>query len=71
MPIVIVKMLHKESTTRAQKEQVIAGITKLMTDVLGKKPESTNIVIEEVAPENWGAAGRSIAARDEAAAQGR
>ena len=67
MPIVIVKMLHKESTTRAQKEQVIAGITRLMTEVLGKKPESTSVVIEEVAPENWGSAGRSIAARDEAA----
>jgi 4-oxalocrotonate tautomerase family enzyme len=38
MPIVIIKMLQREHTTDAQKEQVIADITRLMTEVLGKKP---------------------------------
>ncbi|MDD2925204.1 4-oxalocrotonate tautomerase family protein [Rhodoferax sp.] len=66
MPIVIIKMLQREHTTDAQKEQVIAGVTRLMTEVLGKKPESTQVVIEEVPLQNWGSGGQSIAARDRA-----
>jgi len=34
-----------------------AEITDTLVRVLGKKPEHTHIVIDEVDPENWGYAG--------------
>jgi 4-oxalocrotonate tautomerase len=64
MPIVIIKMLQRESTSDQQKEQLIAGVTQLMVDVMGKKPASTQVVIEEVPLQNWGSGGQSIAQRD-------
>jgi 4-oxalocrotonate tautomerase len=64
MPVVTVKMLARESTTDAQREAVIEGIIRVMVDVMHKKPESTTVIIEEIAPQNWGASGHSIAVRD-------
>jgi 4-oxalocrotonate tautomerase len=66
MPVIIVKMLQRESTTNAQKERLIQGITQLMVDVMNKKPASTHVIIEEVPTQNWGNDGHSIAARDKA-----
>lgn len=34
--------------------KVTAGVTQLLVDVLNKKPEHTHIIIDEIAPENWG-----------------
>ena len=48
-----------------QKAEIIAGATRMMVDVLGKKPETTHVVIEEVPLANWGVGGVSIAARHE------
>lgn len=43
--------------TRDQKRQIIAEFTQTLVDVLGKNPEHTHIVIQEIATDNWGFAG--------------
>jgi 4-oxalocrotonate tautomerase len=43
--------------TRAQKEQIVAEFTATLVRVLGKKPEHTHIVIQEIDETDWGFAG--------------
>lgn len=43
--------------TREQKRQIVAAFTQTLVDVLGKKPEHTHIVIDEIETDNWGFAG--------------
>ncbi|HWU19272.1 MAG TPA: 4-oxalocrotonate tautomerase family protein [Devosia sp.] len=59
MPFISVRIL--EGATPEQKSEVIAGITDVMVKVLGKNPETTHIVIEDVPLENWGHKGKSVA----------
>ena len=56
MPVVNVKVT-RDGVTAAQKAQIVAEITDTLDRVLGKKPEHTHVVIEEIDPENWGYAG--------------
>lgn len=56
MPYVNVKVT-KDNVTKAQKAQIVAEITATLVRVLGKKPEHTHIVIDEVETDNWGFAG--------------
>ena len=56
MPYVNVK-ITRDGVTAAQKAQIVAEITGTLVRVLGKRPEHTHIVIDEVDPENWGFAG--------------
>jgi len=58
MPFVNVKITSGAS--KAQKEELIEGITKLLATVLDKNPASTHVVIEEIDPDNWGVGGRSV-----------
>ncbi len=57
MPYVNVKVTRGPEVTREKKAALVEGITKLLGDVLGKKPEHTHIVIDEVDEDNWGFAG--------------
>ena len=59
MPYINVRIL--EGATTQQKADVIAGITDVMVKVLGKNPDSTHIVIDEVPLDNWGVKGKSVA----------
>jgi 4-oxalocrotonate tautomerase len=43
--------------TREQKKELVARVTTTLVEVLGKKPEHTHIVIQEIADEDWGFAG--------------
>jgi 4-oxalocrotonate tautomerase len=43
--------------TRGQKAQLVKEFTESLARVMGKKPEYTNIIIEEIAEEDWGYAG--------------
>lgn len=43
--------------TREQKDKIVREFTDTLVRVLGKKPEHTHIVIQEIADENWGYAG--------------
>lgn len=56
MPYVNVR-ITKDGVTAEQKRQIVEEITDTLARVLGKKPEHTHIVIDEVEPENWGFAG--------------
>jgi 4-oxalocrotonate tautomerase len=62
MPYVNIK-ITREGATTGQKEQLIQGVTNLLKDVLGKDPQTTVVVIEEVDADSWGIGGESIAVR--------
>ncbi|PKO48607.1 MAG: 4-oxalocrotonate tautomerase [Betaproteobacteria bacterium HGW-Betaproteobacteria-4] len=55
MPYVNVQIT--KGATRAQKAEIVRDITDSLARVLGKKPEHTHIVIQEIDDENWGYAG--------------
>ena len=56
MPYVNVR-ITKDGVTADQKRQIVEEMTDTLVRVLGKKPEHTHIIIDEVEPENWGFAG--------------
>lgn len=62
MPYVNIKITN-EGATAEQKEKLITGVTKLLQDILGKNPQTTCVVIEEVPTDNWGLGGETITAR--------
>lgn len=55
MPYVNVQITRGAS--REQKAQLVKDITDSLVRVLGKKPEHTHVVIQEIADENWGFSG--------------
>jgi 4-oxalocrotonate tautomerase len=61
MPYVNIRVT-KEGLTAQQKEQLIEGATKLLQEVLGKAPQTTFVVIDEVETDNWGFGGETITA---------
>ena len=46
-----------KGATREQKEAVVREFTDTLVKVLGKKPEHTHVVPQEIEDENWGFAG--------------
>jgi len=62
MPYVNIK-ITKEGATAEQKKQLIQGVTRMLQDVLGKNPQTTCVVIEEVETDNWGIGGETITER--------
>lgn len=62
MPYVNIK-ITKEGATTEQKKQLIQGVTRMLQDVLGKNPQTTCVVIEEVETDNWGIGGETITER--------
>jgi 4-oxalocrotonate tautomerase len=62
MPFVNIK-ITKEGATAEQKERVIQGVTNLLADILGKNPQTTFVLIEEVETDNWGIGGESVTSR--------
>lgn len=65
MPYVNIK-IAREGATAAQKAQLIRGATQLLVDVLGKNPDTTVVVIDEVDTDNWGIGGESVTVRRKA-----
>ncbi|KFL35696.1 tautomerase family protein [Arenimonas donghaensis] len=55
MPYVNVQITAGAS--REQKAQLVRDITDSLVRVLGKKPEHTHVVIQEIAEADWGFAG--------------
>lgn len=62
MPFVNIKITPEGATTE-KKAQLIAGVTKLLQDVLNKNPQTTVVVIDEVDTDNWGIGGDSVTVR--------
>jgi 4-oxalocrotonate tautomerase len=59
MPVVTIRTV--EGLSQEEKSLVIARITDVMREVLGKNPETTHVIIEEVPAENWGLRGKTVA----------
>jgi 4-oxalocrotonate tautomerase len=59
MPVVTIKTV--EGISQEEKSLVIARITDVMREVMGKNPETTHVIIEEVPAENWGLRGKTVA----------
>ncbi len=58
MPYVRIEIT--DGATTQQKLDLYKGVTDLLVKVLGKNPEYTFVVIEEVEGENWGHKGTSV-----------
>jgi 4-oxalocrotonate tautomerase len=61
MPFINIKMTP--GATPEKKAELIKAVTQLMVTMLGKNPETTHVVIEEVPTDNWGVAGETITSR--------
>ena len=59
MPVVTVRTV--EGISPEKKEELMDRITQALKDVLGKNPEATHVIIEEIPEENWGIRGKTIA----------
>jgi 4-oxalocrotonate tautomerase len=55
MPYVNIQIT--KGATREQKALLVKEVTDSLVNILGKKPEHTHIVIQEIADENWGFSG--------------
>ncbi|MBK5541594.1 4-oxalocrotonate tautomerase family protein [Pseudomonas sp. TH05] len=43
-----------KGASREQKAQLVKEFTDSLVRILGKKPEQTHIVIQEIDPQDWG-----------------
>ena len=41
-----------------QKKKIIEGVTNVLCDVLGIKPENVTVIIYEIEKKNWGKSGK-------------
>lgn len=66
MPMVNIQVTREGSApgrsavTAEEKARLIAGVSQLLLDVLGKPLDSTFVVIQEVELENWGWGGMPV-----------
>jgi 4-oxalocrotonate tautomerase len=64
MPYVNIKITREgNGATKEQKEKLIAGVTQLLVDVIGRGSKTTVVVIEEIETDNYGIGGESITER--------
>ncbi|MDA2385614.1 4-oxalocrotonate tautomerase family protein [Bacillus cereus] len=63
MPFVNIS-LTKNNITKQQKAEIVYGFTHILQEVLGKSPDRTMIVINEINPENWGSSGILVSDRE-------
>jgi len=62
MPYVNIR-ITREGATPEQKAALIRGATQLLVETLGKNPQTTVVVIDEVETDNWGIGGETVTAR--------
>jgi len=62
MPYVSIR-ITREGATAEQKAALIRGATQLLVDVLGKNPNTTVVVVDEVETDNWGVGGETVTER--------
>lgn len=68
MPFVNIKLTgDEESLTEQQKADLIKEVTDLLSKKLGKNPQTTIVIIEEIPMSNWGIGGKSVRVRREEA----
>ena len=64
MPFINVKLTA--GATKEQKALIVKEFTDTLVRVLGKNPQNTHIVIDDVERENWGHAGQLVSERSAA-----
>lgn len=69
MPFVHIRMID-DGVTPEQKATVIREVTDTLVRVLGKNPETTNVVIDLYPPDGWGQGGELVSERRRRAAGG-
>jgi len=62
MPYVNIK-ITRENVTPEKKAELISGVTTLLKNVLGKNPQTTMVIIDEVDTDNWGIGGVAVTER--------
>ena len=65
MPYVTIRVTG-EPVTKEQNDALISRTTDMIEDVLGKDPEITWVVVEEIPTNRWGIGGRTYADRQTA-----
>ena len=55
--------ITREGATSEQKAELISEVTALLQRVLGKNPQTTVVVIDEVETDNWGIGGETVTVR--------
>jgi 4-oxalocrotonate tautomerase len=74
MPIVTIQVTREgtvpgaDRTTPEQKAALYKGVSDLLRDILGKDPDDTFVIFQEVELEDWGRRGLSVPAFREAVA---
>lgn len=66
MPYVNIKITREPTATVEQKAALIRGVTQLLAEILGKNPQTTVVVIDELDADNWGIGGESVTVRRQA-----
>ncbi|EIF07650.1 2-hydroxymuconate tautomerase family protein [Campylobacter concisus] len=49
-----------DSPSVEQKEKMISGVTKLISEILGRSAQNTVVIIDEIDTNNYGIAGESV-----------
>ena len=49
-----------DSPSVEQKEKMISGVTKLISEILGRSAKNTVVIIDEIDTNNYGIAGESV-----------
>ena len=62
MPYVNIKITD-EGVTPEKKAELIKGVTDLLRNILGKNPQTTVVIIDEVQTDNWGIGGETVTIR--------
>ena len=58
MPLVTITLARRATPTSPEKKaEMIAGVTDLLVETLGKRAEDVVVLIEELDPDNWGQGG--------------
>ncbi len=70
MPYANIKVT-REGVTSDQKRRLISGTTQLLQEALGKDPNSTFVVIDEVDLDDWGVGALPVATHRPGLAEGK
>jgi 4-oxalocrotonate tautomerase len=60
MPVALIKLARRDPpTSPQQKAELIAGITRVLVETLGKRAEDVVVLLDELEPDNWGQGGQT------------
>jgi 4-oxalocrotonate tautomerase len=58
MPLITVRLTRRDTPMTTQtKTSLVAGMTRLLVETLGKRAEDVVVLIDEIDPDNWGQGG--------------